>query len=93
MNSTLDVIILVLALGMAVMGGYLVSPAWGFFLTSLAAALGVWEIIAKVRTGRTLTQKFRKVMREKPLIAWGFLIALNLFIIYLNYHLLAGRGG
>lgn len=93
MNRTLDVIILLATLAFAVFCGYLVSPAWGHFLLSLSAILGIWELIAKIRTGRTLTQKFRKVMQEKPLIAWLLIIGLNLFIAYLNFHLLAGKGG
>lgn len=93
MNSTLDVIILLVTLGFAVFCGYMVSAGWGHFFLSLSAALGIWELVSKMRTGRTLTQRFRKVMKEKPLLAWGLIIAINIFILYLNYHLLAGKGG
>lgn len=93
MNRTLDVVILVGLLGMLVLSGYLLSPAWGFFLTTLAAALGTWEIVSSVRTGRTLTQRFRKVLQDDPKKAWFFIISLVAFFSYLTFHLLVGKGG
>lgn len=87
-ESRIDLSILIGSLGLAIGACFLLSSFWGFFCVSFVMALGVWELISVIRSKRTLTQRFRQVMKDNPLKAWIAIVALDLFFIYLNFHLL-----
>ena len=65
---------------------------WLWFWVTLGVALGVWELIAKIKTGKTLSQQYQKMtiedktMRVKMLI---IMILVNIGWLTLWYHLWA----
>lgn len=92
-ETDVDVVILVGTLGIVLLALFLLSPFWGYFGLSFIAALGTWEAISKIRSGRTLTQRFKRVMAsDKRWIAVFAITALDIFFIYLNIHLLLSIG-
>jgi Ca2+/Na+ antiporter len=63
---------------------------WGFFLLSLFALLGVWEVITVRKTGKTLSEHYTNLTRDKKLLG---AILTTIFVAafgYLIYHLLTG---
>jgi len=91
-NIDWDIIILLASLGIAVAGLFCLSPAWGFFGVCFASVLGIWEAVSKIRTGKTLTQRFKKLLAEHSWKAYAGIIGLNTFWIALMIHLLH-KGG
>jgi len=74
--------------------GYLSNNAglyyWAFFLLSLFALLGVWEVITVRKTGKTLSEHYTDLVRDKKLLG---AILTTIFVAafgYLIYHLLTG---
>jgi len=64
---------------------------WLWFWCTLALGLGVWEIIAKIKTGRTLSQQWQDKTKEKG-FRWQLLVIMilvNLGWLTLWYHLWA----
>jgi len=92
-EADIDIILLLIPLALGVFAAFLVSPYWGYFSICFVGALGVWELVSKMRTGRTLTQRFKAVMKTENKWKAIFLIfSLDLFFIYLNVHLLLSIG-
>jgi uncharacterized membrane protein len=63
---------------------------WGFFLLSLFVLLGVWEVITVRKTGKTLSEHYTDLVRDKKVFG---AILTTIFVAafgYLLYHLLAG---
>ncbi len=63
---------------------------WGFFLLSLFALLGIWELIVVRKTGKTLSEHYTNLVRNKQLLG---AILTTIFVAafgYLIYHLLTG---
>ncbi len=63
---------------------------WGFFLLSLFALLGVWELMVVRKTGKTLSEHYTDLVRNKQLLG---AILTTIFVAafgYLIYHLLTG---
>ena len=91
-ETDIDLIILMVTIILAVISLFVLDVYWGWFGLCFATALGIWELIRKLRKDQTLTQKFRYMMENHPAQAWFAIISLNLFFIYLNFHLLAKFG-
>ena len=53
-----DVLVILLVLGLFVGLFWMVSPYWGYLWLTIAAVLALWEAIAKIRTGKTLSQRY-----------------------------------
>ena len=62
-------------------------PLFGWTFVAIVIVVLAGEIMAKVRTGRTLSQLFWKVSKDKPRRALAALIALTLGWIALMWHL------
>ena len=93
-ETDIDVLILLTTVALAGFSLFMVSPAWGFFGICFIGSLGIWEFVSKVRTGKSLTQRFKALMRD-PKKRWKAIlavVALDLFFIYLNLHLLCTKG-
>jgi len=63
---------------------------WGYFLLSLFALLGVWELITIRKTGKTLSEHYTDLVRDKKLLG---AILTTIFVAafgYLLYYLLTG---
>ena len=56
--SMTDAIIAVLAVLLFVGLFALVSPYWAWLWGSIATILAFWELVSKLRTGKTLSQRF-----------------------------------
>ena len=62
-------------------------PLFGWTFVAITVCVIVGEIVAKVRTGRTLSQLFWKVSKVRPKRALAALIALSLGWAALMWHL------
>ena len=62
-------------------------PLFGHTFVGIVLVVIIGEIVAKIRTGRTLSQLFWKVSKERPRRALIALIALTLGWIALMWHL------
>lgn len=88
----MDVLFVLLAMGFLVAITFWVGLSyWGWFWISLAVLLATWEIIAKVRTGKTLSQQFGKLLRERRVVGLLLLGAYALAFAGLVLHLWAMR--
>ena len=63
-------------------------PLFGWTFVAITVCVIIGEIVAKIKTGRTLSQLFWKVSKEKPRRALIALIALTLGWVALMWHLL-----
>ena len=65
---------------------------WLWFWVTMGVALGVWELIAKWKTGKTLSQQFQAMTKEDPNARLKMLIItvlVNIGWLTLWYHLWA----
>jgi len=60
---------------------------WAYFWLSLTLILALWEGVAKLRKGRTLSQRFQAYRRDHPLMAGVLLGMMVLGTIGLAVHL------
>jgi hypothetical protein len=88
----LDILFLLISLAIGILGLFMLSVAWGMFGLCFAACLGIWEAVSKIRTGRTLTQRFKKLLKDNSWKAYAAIIGLNIFWICLMIHLLRNGG-
>lgn len=87
-----DALIVLVAVGLLIGLSY-AGGLWyfgGFWVTVLIA-LAIWEGIAYVRTGQTLSQRFGEKIRTQPWWGWGLLALYGLFFGALLWHLAAMR--
>jgi hypothetical protein len=63
-------------------------PEFGWTFVAITICVIIGEIVAKIRTGRTLSQLFWRVSKENPRRALIALIALTLGWVALVWHLL-----
>lgn len=64
-------------------------PWWAWFLLSLGGFVGVWEVILRWKTGKTLSQHFWAWNKDNKTLKWVFAgILFVLFGVGLVIHLL-----
>lgn len=61
---------------------------WVIFWSLLAVCLTVVELIAKIKTGKTISQQFWKWRKEHPKGKWVMVACLIVFWSYLILHLM-----
>ena len=85
-----DVLIVLAVLG-GIIGGLLLAglPYWAGFVVTLAVILGIWEIIARARSGRTMSQRMWALRGARPVVFWivwgGMLLAFALLMVHLAW--------
>jgi uncharacterized membrane protein len=63
---------------------------WGHFLLSLFALLGVWELITVRKTGKTLSEHYTDLVRDRKFLGAILTVIFVAAFGYLIYHLLTG---
>lgn len=84
----LDVLILIGILIVADVYAFLAGQFWlGVMIAMCGGCLAITELCSKLRTGKTITQNFKKAWRENRKSAIAFILAWLAFSIYLALHL------
>lgn len=87
-ESVLDVALLIAPIiGGAVLTAVVGQWYWFAFLVAFGLALGIVELVAKLSSGKTLTQQFAAWKKASKWQAVLFLAILWAFFIYLTVHL------
>ena len=75
--------VIVMLVGVMLVVPFILARLWQWvgYMTTILVGLGVWELVAYLRTGTTLSQQFGMWRREHPLAGWcvlgGFLAAMG----------------
>lgn len=75
----MDAVIVLLAMGLLIGLSFGVGlPYWGWLWISIALVVATFEIVAKVRTGKTLSQQFGAFLRQRR---WLGLLVLGIYAV------------